>query len=63
MADITEEHDNVVSDYLAMMDHQCESLFEILGGLSPEALWQRLAESEWSIGENLDHRGRSTQAP
>lgn len=55
MADITEEHDNVVSDYLAMMDHQRESLFEILEGLNQEVLWQRPAESEWSIGENLDH--------
>jgi hypothetical protein len=55
MADIAEEHDNVVSNYLAMMDHQRESLFEILEGLSQEALWLRPAEGEWSIGEDLNH--------
>ncbi len=55
MADIAEKDDNVVLNYLEMMDHQRESLFMILEGLDQEVLWQRPAEDEWSIGENLDH--------
>ena len=49
------ETDDIIATYLEMMDHQREQLFADLGGLSEGALWQRPAENDWSIGENLDH--------
>ena len=49
------ETESIVATYLDMMDQQRESLFTELDGLSQEMLWQRPAEGEWSIGENLDH--------
>jgi hypothetical protein len=52
MPDQTED---IVSEYLAMMDLQRERLFKDLGGLDQDMLWQHPAEDEWSIGENLDH--------
>jgi hypothetical protein len=52
MPDQTED---IVSEYLAMMDLQREGLFADLEGLDQDMLWQRQAEDDWSIGENLDH--------
>ena len=52
MPDQTED---IVSEYLAMMDLQWERLFADLEGLDQDMLWQRQAEDVWSIGENLDH--------
>jgi hypothetical protein len=49
------ETDDIVTTYLEMMDLQREQLFADLDGISEESLWQRPAEDEWSIGENLDH--------
>jgi len=50
-----DQTDDIVSEYLAMMDLQWERLFADLEGLNQDMLWQRPAEDEWSIGENLDH--------
>jgi hypothetical protein len=49
------ETDVIVTTYLEMMDQQREQLLGDLDGLGEESLWQRPAEDEWSIGENLDH--------
>jgi hypothetical protein len=46
---------NVLSQYLNLMDAQRESAFAVLDGLTNAQLWQRPASKEWSIGEILDH--------
>lgn len=45
----------IVANYLDLMDSQRESIFSLLDGLTDDQLWQRPAPKEWSIGEILDH--------
>ena len=46
---------NVISQYLSLMDSQRESAFAALEEITNAQLWQRPAPKEWSIGEILDH--------
>ena len=46
---------NIISEYLSLLDTQRESVFSLLDGLTDAQLWQRPAPKEWSIGEILDH--------
>jgi hypothetical protein len=50
--------ENVVSDYLCLMDTQREAAFAALEGLSEGQIWQRPRPKEWCIGEMLDHNVR-----
>jgi hypothetical protein len=50
--------ENVVSEYLSLMDAQRETAFAALEGLSEAQIWQRPAPKEWCIGEMLDHNVR-----
>ena len=52
---VTDQTEDIVSNYLAMMDLQRDGLFADLEELDQDAVWLRPAEDEWSIGENLDH--------
>lgn len=46
---------DVISQYLNLMDSQRESAFAALEEIADAQLWQRPAPKEWSIGEILDH--------
>lgn len=46
---------NVVAEYLELIDYQREALFTEIKGVETDLLWRRPAEKEWSIGENIDH--------
>lgn len=50
--------DNVVSQYLDLLDAQREAVLAVLDGLPDARLWQRPAPKEWSIGEILSHTER-----
>ncbi|MBW6464413.1 MAG: DinB family protein [Firmicutes bacterium] len=45
----------IITDYLDLLDSQREAIFGEIKGVETSILWQRPAEKEWSIGENLDH--------
>ena len=44
-----------VNRYLDLLDAQREAAFAACAGLSSAQIWQRPAQSEWSIGEILNH--------
>jgi hypothetical protein len=46
---------DIVLRYLDQLDHQRESAFAALDGLSEEQVWQRPTPKEWCLGEILDH--------
>jgi broad specificity phosphatase PhoE len=50
--------ENVVSEYLDLMDAQRQTAFAALESLSEAQIWQRPALKEWCIGEILDHNVR-----
>jgi hypothetical protein len=50
--------DNIVADYLDLLDSQREIVLALLEGLSEEQIWQRPAPKEWCIGEILSHTAR-----
>lgn len=50
--------DNVIPEYLDLLDAQRRAVFEALDGLSEEQIWQRPAPKEWCIGEILSHNVR-----
>lgn len=45
----------VVADYLELLDSQRETIFREIKAIETDLLWQRPAEKEWSMGENIDH--------
>ena len=45
----------VLNEYLNLLDSQREAIFTKISGVETSILWQRPAEKEWSMGENLDH--------
>ena len=49
---------NIIPDFLDLLDTQREATFAALDGLSEEQIWQRPAPKEWSIGEILSHTVR-----
>jgi len=50
--------ENVIQDYLDLLDTQRQAAFAALDGLSEEQIWQRHASKEWSAGEILSHTVR-----
>ena len=50
--------ENIVEEYLDLLDAQREAAFAALDGLSEDQLWQRPAPKEWCIGEILSHTVR-----
>lgn len=46
---------DVISQYLNLMDSQRESAFAALEEITDAQLWHKPAPKEWSIGEILDH--------
>ena len=48
-------HNSIVADYLELLDDQREAIFSEIKGIEASLLWQRPAEKEWSMGENIDH--------
>jgi hypothetical protein len=50
--------ENIIPDYLDLLDAQREATLAALDGLSEEQLWQRPAPKEWCIGEILSHTVR-----
>ncbi len=49
---------NIIPDFLDLLDTQREATFAALDGLSEEQIWQRPAPKEWCIGEILSHTVR-----
>lgn len=49
---------NIIPDYLDLLDAQREAVLAALDGLSEEQIWQRPAPKEWCIGEILSHTVR-----
>jgi hypothetical protein len=49
---------NVVQDYLDLLDSQRVAVFASLDSLSEEQVWQRPAPREWCVGEILSHTVR-----
>ena len=49
---------NIVPQYLDLLDAQREAAFQTLVGLTPDQIWQRPAPREWCIGEILGHNLR-----
>jgi hypothetical protein len=49
---------NVIPDYLDLLDAQREATLAALDGLSEEQIWQRPVPKEWCIGEILSHTVR-----
>jgi hypothetical protein len=47
--------ENIVLEYLDLMDTQRITAFKALESLTEAAIWQQPAQGEWSIGEILDH--------
>ncbi len=45
----------IVAEYLELLDYQREAVFTDIKGVETGLLWQRPAEKEWSMGENIDH--------
>ena len=54
---------NVVQDYLDLLDSQREAVLASLDSLSEEQIWQRPAPREWCVGEILPHRAVLRQLP
>ena len=50
--------ENVIPDYLDLLDARRQAVFAALDGLSEEQIWQRPAPKEWCIGEILSHTVR-----
>ena len=50
--------ENVIPEYLDLLDAQRKAVFAALDGLSEEQIWQRPAPKEWCIGEILSHTVR-----
>jgi hypothetical protein len=46
---------NFIADYLELLDSQREAIYTEIKGIETDLLWQRPAEKEWSMGENIDH--------
>lgn len=49
---------NIIEDYLDLLDRQREAVFAALGGLREDQIWQRPAPREWCSGEILSHTSR-----
>ncbi|NJN45083.1 MAG: DinB family protein [Anaerolineae bacterium] len=45
----------VLPTYLDLLDHQRETAFNALSGITDEELWQRPGKNEWCIGEIFNH--------
>lgn len=45
----------VIDEYLELMHHQREAIFERLADVPDAQLWQRPHPKKWSPGEHLDH--------
>jgi hypothetical protein len=50
--------ENVIPEYLDLLDSQRKAVFAALDGLSEEQIWQRPALKEWCVGEILSHTVR-----
>ena len=50
--------ENVVQEYLDLLDAQRQAVFAALDGLSEDQIWRRPAPKEWSAGEILSHTVR-----
>jgi len=50
--------ENVIAEYLDLLDTQRKAVFAVLDGLSEEQIWQRPASKEWCVGEILSHTVR-----
>ena len=50
--------EDIVEEYLDLLDAQRQAVFAALEGLSEEQIWQRPAPKEWSAGEILSHTVR-----
>jgi hypothetical protein len=50
--------ENVILEYLDLLDAQRKAVFAALDGLSEEQIWQRPAPKEWCVGEILSHTVR-----
>jgi hypothetical protein len=50
--------ENVIPEYLDLLDAQRKVVFAALDGLSEEQIWQRPAPKEWCVGEILSHTVR-----
>ncbi len=48
-------HNSIVAEYLELLDDQRVAIFSEIKGIETSPLWQRPAEKEWSMGENIDH--------
>lgn len=50
--------EQVVAQYLDLLDTQRKAVFAVLEDLREDQIWQRPAPGEWSIGEILSHTAR-----